>query len=182
MRHLILSGAAVSLLLVGATTHAQAQEQHEVEMHWVSKKGVERSIGTVALEEREDGLLLTPDLSGIIPGIYGFHVHQNASCEPGENDDGETIAAGKAGGHYDPKNTGSHEGPYGEGHRGDLPVLTVNEDGKAMHPVLAPRLSLDDMQGRSLMIHAEGDTYSNEPKDGGGGPRKACGVVELTSS
>jgi Cu-Zn family superoxide dismutase len=48
-----------------------------------------------------------------------------------------------------------------------------------MLPVLAPRLNLDDMSGRSLMIHAGGDNYSDDPELlGGGGGRMACGVVE----
>ena len=88
------------------------------------------------------------------------------------------TAALSAGGHYDPEETGTHQGPYGEGHLGDLPVLTVNEDGEANLPVLAPRLSMEDMPGRSLMIHEGGDTYTDEPHLGGGGTRMACGVVE----
>ncbi|CAM3484937.1 superoxide dismutase [Cu-Zn] SodC [Halomonas sp. AOP12-C2-37] len=171
-----LTGIAASLLL--ASTAAQANETLDVEMHKVSVDGVEESIGTVSLESTEHGLLLTPSLTDMEPGVYGFHVHQNASCDPAENDDGEMTAAQAAGGHYDPEETDTHLGPYGEGHLGDLPVLTVNEDGEANLPVLAPRLSMEDMPGRSIMIHAGGDTYKDEPHLGGGGARMACGVVE----
>ncbi len=52
----------------------------------------------------------TPSLTGLEPGVYGFHVHQNASCEPAENDSGEMTAALSAGGHYDPDETGTHRG------------------------------------------------------------------------
>lgn len=178
MRHATLTGvAAASLLLVAGM--AQAQEGNEVEMNWVSSDGVEDSIGTISLEDSEHGLLLTPDLREMPPGVYGFHVHENASCEPGENDEGETIGAGEAGSHYDPEDTGSHEGPYGDGHLGDLPVLIVNENGEATLPLLAPRLEVGDLQGRSLMLHEGGDNYSDEPEPlGGGGSRMACGVVE----
>jgi Cu-Zn family superoxide dismutase len=171
-----LTGIAASLLLVSAA--AQANETLDVEMHNVSAEGIGESIGTVSLEHTEHGLLLTPSLTGLEPGVYGFHVHQNASCEPAENDSGEMTAALSAGGHYDPEETGTHQGPYGEGHLGDLPVLTVNADGEATLPVLAPRLSMEDMPGRGLMIHAGGDTYADEPHLGGGGTRMACGVVE----
>lgn len=170
-----LTGIAASLLLASA---AHANEPLEVDMHKVSTDGVEESIGSVSLETTDHGLLLTPSLSGLEPGVYGFHVHQNASCEPAENDDGEMTAAQAAGGHYDPEETGTHQGPYGDGHLGDLPVLTVNDDGEANLPVLAPRLSMEDMPGRALMIHEGGDTYSDEPHLGGGGGRMACGVVE----
>ena len=177
MHHAKLTGIAAASLLLAAAT-AQAQESHEVEMNLVSADGVEDSIGTITLEETDHGLLLTPELSDLSAGVYGFHVHENPSCEPGENDDGEVVGAGEAGGHYDPEDTGTHQGPYGDGHLGDLPVLIVNESGEATLPVLAPRLSLDDVQGRSLMIHEGGDTYADEPELGGGGSRMACGVIE----
>lgn len=172
----LLGGLTASLLLVSA---AQANESIEVEMHKVSAEGVGEAIGTIKLKDGEHGLLLTPDLSDLEPGVHGFHVHKNPSCEAQENDSGETTAALYAGGHYDPEETESHEGPYGEGHLGDLPVLIVDEDGNASLPVLAPRLSQGDIEGRSIMIHEGGDNYSDDPKDlGGGGGRVACGIVE----
>jgi Cu/Zn superoxide dismutase len=39
-----------------------------------------------------------------------------------------------------------HEGPYGEGHLGDLPALYVGTDGKTALPVLATRLKIRDMR------------------------------------
>ncbi|TFH84914.1 superoxide dismutase [Billgrantia azerbaijanica] len=176
MRHANRAGVAVAALLLAGL--GQAQGSQAVEMHGVTAEGVEESIGTIALEDTDHGLLLTPDLEGLPPGVHGFHVHENASCEPRENESGEMTAAGGAGGHYDPDAAGSHEGPYGDGHLGDLPVLVVNEQGEATLPVLAPRLSVEDLQERSLMIHAGGDNYSDEPKPlGGGGSRLACGVI-----
>ena len=84
-----------------------------------------------------------------------------------------------AGGHFDPEKTGKHEGPYGKGHLGDLPALYVTDNGKANYPVLAPRLKLADLKGRSLMIHAGGDNHADHPeKLGGGGSRMVCGVVK----
>ncbi len=179
MRQARLTGVAAAVALLAAGMgQAHAQEGHEVEMNWVSVDGIEESIGTITLEDTDHGLLLTPELREMPPGVYGFHVHENPSCEPGENEQGEMTAAGEAGGHYDPEEADSHQGPYGDGHLGDLPVLVVNEEGEANLPVLAPRLSLDDVRGRSLMIHQGGDTYSDEPELGGGGARMACGVVE----
>ncbi|MDN6296610.1 MAG: superoxide dismutase family protein [Halomonas sp.] len=169
-----LTGIAASLLLAAS---AHAADTLDVDMQSVSADGVGDSLGSVTLEQTDHGLLLTPSLEGLESGIHGFHVHQNASCEPDENDSGDTVAALSAGGHYDPESTETHQGPYGDGHLGDLPVLAVNENGEANLPTLAPRLSLEDMSGRSLMIHAGGDNYSDEPHLGGGGSRVACGVV-----
>ncbi len=81
------------------------------------------------------------------------------------------------GGHYDPKNSGRHEGPYGKGHLGDLPKLIADEKGDVTMSVTAPRLKLKDLKGRTLIIHAGGDNYSDNPPMGGGGSRIACGVV-----
>lgn len=149
-----------------------------VAINIIDEEGVDREIGTITAEDTDYGLLLTPNITNIPAGIHGFHVHENPSCEPGVKD-GEVTPGLAAGGHYDPNNTGSHEGPYGEGHLGDLPPLIANEEGVATLPVLAPRLSQSDLAGRSLIIHSGGDNYSDRPeKLGGGGARLACGVVE----
>jgi superoxide dismutase, Cu-Zn family len=100
----------------------------------------------------------------------------SARLGPGPN--GQPAAGMAAGGHYDPANTGKHLGPHGEGHKGDMPVLTVDASGKATQAVVAPRLTVADVKGRSIMIHAGGDNYSDEPAPlGGGGARIACGVA-----
>ncbi|MHB0777543.1 superoxide dismutase [Cu-Zn] SodC [Halomonas sp. WWR20] len=168
----LMVGLGASLWLAGTAHAAQ-----DIEMHQVSAEGVGESIGTVHVEDSEYGLKLTPDLSGLEPGMHGFHVHQNASCEPAEKD-GEMTAAAAAGGHFDPQNTGTHAGPYGDGHLGDLPVLMVDEQGNASTPVVAPRLETSDLEGHALMVHEGGDNYSDQPALGGGGSRVACGVVQ----
>jgi len=92
--------------------------------------------------------------------------------------DGKAVAALAAGGHYDPKNTKAHGEPWGDGHLGDLPALYVDPDGTAVNPVLAPRLRMKNVRGRSLMIHVGGDNHADHPMPlGGGGARMACGVI-----
>jgi superoxide dismutase, Cu-Zn family len=153
-------------------------EQLTVKILSVSEHGVGTQLGTVSAEDTQFGLLLTPALSGLTPGLHGFHVHQNPSCEAHEKD-GKPVAAHAAGGHLDPDNTKTHQGPYSsKGHLGDLPALYVDAQGKASLPVLAPKLHAKDLRGRALMIHQGGDTYSDTPELGGGGPRIACGVIE----
>jgi superoxide dismutase, Cu-Zn family len=126
-------------------------------------------LGTVTATDTQYGLLFTPELELLTPGIHGMHVHENPSCADGG------LAAG---GHLDPMHTGKHLGPYNNaGHLGDLPALTVTADGKASLPVLAPRLKVADLKGHSLIIHAGGDNYSDTPPMGGGGARMACGVI-----
>ena len=164
----VLSFAATPVLAAPVT----------VTMHAIDEKGVGQSLGTIRAEDGPGGLALSTDLKGLPPGAHGFHVHENPSCLPKEKDSKMTAGLA-AGSHYDPNKTGKHEGPQGAGHVGDLPVLTVAADGSARLQLVAPRLKLADLKNRSLMIHAGGDNYSDQPQPlGGGGARIACGVVK----
>lgn len=126
-------------------------------------------IGTVDFTDTPYGLLITPNFKGLPAGLHGLHLHQHPNCGSDGMD---------AGGHYDPANTNSHQGPYGNGHLGDLPVLYVSNVGIANIPTLAPRLKLKDLTGLTIMIHANGDNYTDTPPLGGGGARIACGVIK----
>jgi superoxide dismutase, Cu-Zn family len=148
------------------------------DMHYVTAEGTGKLIGTVTATQTRYGTLFTPQLKGLSPGLHGFHLHENGSCGPGEKE-GTHVPGLGAGGHYDPNGTGTHMGPYSDGHLGDLPALYVDSYGAAEQPVLAPRIKLPDLKGRSLVIHANGDTYSDQPsKLGGGGARIGCGVIQ----
>ncbi|MBH2029868.1 MAG: superoxide dismutase family protein [Moraxellaceae bacterium] len=143
----------------------------------VDANGIGASIGTVSFRQTPQGLLITPALWKLSPGEHGFHIHENASCDAALKD-GKMGAALAAGGHLNPDHTANHGTPE-NGHLGDLPVLVVNDKGFAITPVTAPRLKLSDIQGRTIMIHAGGDNYSDTPKPlGGGGERIACGVIQ----
>jgi len=149
-----------------------------VDMQYVTPDGTGKKIGTIAADQTPYGTLFTPKLSGLSPGLHGFHLHAGGSCGAKEKD-GKMVPGLAAGGHFDPENTNAHKGPYGNGHLGDLPALYADTAGKSDHPVLAPRVQLKDLKGHALVIHAGGDNYSDAPKAlGGGGARIACGVIE----
>jgi Cu-Zn family superoxide dismutase len=149
-----------------------------VTMNLTDEQGIGKSIGTVVISEGPDGLVFTPKLTGLTPGLHGFHIHQNPDCAA-DTKDGKVVPGLAAGGHYDPEETGKHEGFEGMGHLGDLPALNVGPDGAATTAMTAPRLKLSDVRNRSLMIHAGGDNYSDQPAPlGGGGARIACGVIK----
>lgn len=151
--------------------------QAKVQLSLVDEKGIGKSVGEVALTETPYGVVFSPSLVGLPPGLHGFHVHETPSCAPGEKD-GKSVAALAAGGHLDPTGSKHHGLPWGDGHLGDLPPLIVDARGNADEPVLAPRLKLSDIEGRSLMVHAGGDNHSDHPAPlGGGGERLACGVI-----
>ena len=171
---LLLSLLLFLSLLVPSMPALAAEQQV-----WIQRIGGEESgevLGRVMARDTSDGLVISPSISGLAAGAYGFHLHENGSCESGLKD-GVQVAGLAAGGHWDPDNTGSHQGPFGVGHRGDLSRLVINADGTSTTPVVAPRLGVDDLKGRAFIIHAGGDTYSDEPPLGGGGARIACGVA-----
>jgi Cu-Zn family superoxide dismutase len=173
---------SVGVLLIFAGA-ASAQEEVKIEMYKVTKDGLGPSIGTITAFDTANGFLgLKFNMKGTLPtGGHGLHVHENGSCDPAEKD-GVMVPGLAAGGHYDPQGTGKHEGPSGNGHLGDLPVLyvDVDDDGtqSATHTLVAPRLKLADIKGLAIIIHEGSDNFRDEPKPlGGGGARIACGLV-----
>lgn len=149
-------------------------------MNKISASGVGEAVGTITISGGSGGAVLTTDLHGLPPGPHGFHVHMKGDCGPGPNDQGQVVAGGAAGGHWDPAGTKQHAGPSGSGHQGDLPVLTVAADGTSKEKLTAPRITdINQIKGLALMIHAGGDNYADQPQPlGGGGARIACGVIQ----
>lgn len=148
----------------------------KVPVNKVDSQGVGEQIGTVTFVDVPDGLDILVELSGLAPGEHGMHIHVNPSCQPAQLD-GKAVAALAAGGHWDPANTKTHQGPGNAGHKGDLPFVTAGQDGAAKQQLAVKGLNTRDIKGHSLMIHAGGDNYSDTPALGGGGARIACGVI-----
>lgn len=155
----------ILLLVFSLSSHAA-----EINSKVYSTDDKHQLLGTVSFKDTKYGMQINPKLEHLPPGTHGFHIHQQPNC--GDH-------AMEAGGHFDPLHKDSHLGPYNEGHLGDLPVLYVNDQGKAYISVLAPRLKVGDIIDKSIMIHAGDDNYSNSPPLGGGGERIACGVIKI---
>lgn len=169
--HLLAAASALAAL----STHAA---ETTTTLKLATAQGDGATVGTVKLVETKHGLVFYPTLTGLPPGLHGFHVHANPTCAPAQKD-GKTTPAEAAGGHLDPESTGKHGEPWGDGHLGDLPPLYVDPQGKAGQPVLAPRLKLSDVRKHALMVHAGGDNHADHPAPlGGGGARVACGVID----
>jgi superoxide dismutase, Cu-Zn family len=148
-----------------------------ITMFRIDAKGVGAEIGTMMLMDSRGGLRIVPALSSLPPGPHGFHLHENPDCGPAMKD-GKMQAGMAAGPHFDPNATGKHQGPQGDGHKGDLPVLVVDAKGNASETMHALRLSVSSVKGRAFVIHEGGDNFADQPKPlGGGSARIACGTV-----
>lgn len=170
-----------ALMLLTTPALAHGPKPIKVKVNFITESGVGKSAGQITIKQTDAGLELQTNLKGLTPGEHGFHLHENPSCDPADKE-GKQVAGQAAGGHYDPDATKVHKGPAGGGHKGDLPKLEVAENGKSKAKLQVPGLKLEDVAGRSIMIHAGGDNYADAPKPlGGGGDRVACGVIAADS-
>jgi Cu-Zn family superoxide dismutase len=133
-----------------------------------------RSVGWVRIRETPNGLILHARLSGVPAGEHAFHVHQVGKCEPPFE---------SAGDHYNPGKKQHGFAVAGGPHAGDLPNVTVPQDGNLEIDVFAAGLSvrgenaLVDGDGSALIVHEKIDDYASQPS-GNAGKRIACGVVK----
>ena len=154
-------------------TWAQNPVQVDVNVRLTALKGTGDLIGTVTVGNteivvagrKEAALLIKPNLKGLRPGSYAFHVHENASCDSALKD-GEHVPGLGAGQPLWLSGTGQLAGPVLASYLGKLPHLEVDANGTATKPIVAARLTLADVAHRSLMINASEEAQS---------PRMACG-------
>jgi Cu/Zn superoxide dismutase len=71
----------IAAVALACATAAQAASE-EVTLHEVTAQGVGAAIGKVTISETPYGLQFAPALTGLKPGIHGFHVHAKGNCEP----------------------------------------------------------------------------------------------------
>lgn len=133
-------------------------------------KGFEAIHGEVFFRQTPYGVLITAAVHGLPRqqkndafGVFGFHIHTGTECDKSGNFS-QTL------GHYNPSNT---EHPY---HAGDLPPLFSN-DANAYMQVLTDRFKLDEIIGRTVIIHSSPDDFKTQPS-GNSGNKIACGVIK----
>ncbi len=125
-------------------------------------------------------LTLEGDPTKLKADKHAVHIHEKGDCSC------EGFKC--AGGHFDPGPAGNTDPdvnhPY---HAGDLPSITVDENGKGKLEAISTRITLSDGplsiltgQGTALMVHANPDPYKGGEHGSGvsGGPRLACGVIK----
>lgn len=130
--------------------------------------------GAVHIQDLGDGTVeVQTDLTGVPPGVHGFHIHEKGDC--GNN-------ALNAGGHYNP--TGMiHGAPDAVSHHaGDFGNVTADANGEVHTRFTTHSISLkkDDAAnplGRAVVLHEKADDLTTQPTGNAGG-RIACGVIE----
>lgn len=128
-------------------------------------RGEEGITGDALFVQRNDGVLVTVRVSGLPgngSGFYALHIHEGGSCS------GEDFS--ETGGHYNPASS-----PH-PGHSGDLPPL-LDCGGTAYLKVLSSRFTVDEVIGKTIVIHGERDDFSSQPA-GSAGKKIACGVIK----
>ena len=94
MKKSLLASVILVALLAALTAFAA---DVTVTMNLVNDQGIGKSIGTITITEGPNGLLFTPKLTDLTPGLHGFHVHQNPDCAAGMKD-GKQVPGLAAGG------------------------------------------------------------------------------------
>lgn len=125
--------------------------------------------GTVRFFLGIDGVIVEVEVKGLPEtesSFFGFHIHAGGSCT------GEGFADTES--HYNP---GEDIHPQ---HAGDLPPLLSN-DGKAYMKVLSNRFSIEEIIGRTVIIHNAPDDFRTQPS-GNAGMKIACGVIQKEKS
>jgi len=130
--------------------------------------------GMVRFYQTRRGVIVLAEISGLPHAerpcqnrVFGFHIHEGTDCD-GNMDDPFADAMS----HYDPYGC---EHPH---HAGDLPPLFGN-DGFALSLFLTRRFSVDEVIGKTVIIHDQPDDFTTQPS-GNSGTKIACGVIRRT--
>ena len=110
-----------------------------------------------------NGLLISTEVQGLPKsyGFLGFHIHDFGDCTPPFDQTGT---------HYNPtKEMHPH-------HLGDLPSL-FNSNGYAYLSFYNNMLSIEEIAGRSIIIHSNRDDFTSQPS-GDSGVKIACGIIQ----
>ena len=129
--------------------------------------------GLVTFTQTDAGLLIVADVEGLSEGKHGFHIHEFGDIS---KSDGTS-----AGGHFNPEHK-DHAGPEDEiRHAGDFGNIIADANGNAHYERVDSLISfkgINNIIGRSIIIHADEDDLVSQPTGDAGG-RVAQGVIGI---
>ncbi|XP_041020825.1 superoxide dismutase [Cu-Zn] isoform X1 [Juglans microcarpa x Juglans regia] len=108
--------------------------------------------GTIYFTQEADGATtVTGNISGLKPGLHGFHVHALGDT---------TNGCMSTGPHFNPAGK-EHGAPEDENrHAGDLGNVTVGDDGTAKFTIIDKQIPLsgpNSIIGRAVVVHGDQD-------------------------
>jgi Cu-Zn family superoxide dismutase len=168
----LLAGAVVTLM--GSAAAAET--------------GMARIVGTVEgspvsgllklTEDSKGNMTVVGDITGLSPGLHGFHIHEFGDC----SDTGKA-----AGSHYNPRSK-PHGNVLKDGavnvHAGDMGNLEADSQGSVRVNVTVPGLTMTggkaSVAGRAFIVHEKADDFGQPVGNAGG--RVGCGPIVLTGN
>lgn len=158
-------------MLLGKQLSNLLNQQPSASAQISGSKSYSNISGCVNFYQVKEGVLLVAEITGLPcgtqlcgPSVFGFHIHEGSSCSGTDE-----APFANAGTHYNPKNCAHPE------HAGDLPPLFGNQ-GYAFLVVFTNRFMVQEVIGRTIIIHASPDDFTTQPS-GNSGEMIACGQI-----
>ena len=121
--------------------------------------------GCVRFYQEKECVLIVARISGLPKasktGFFGFHIPQGRDCSG--------TGFSETEGHYNPTDRMHPE------HPGDLPPL-LECGGNAYLSVKTDRFTVNEILGRTMVIHSDPDDFHTQPA-GNAGKKIACGTI-----
>jgi superoxide dismutase, Cu-Zn family len=163
-------GAAVgvgAMAAVGVLAFPGASQAHDLSASAVIRAADGARLGVVRFTVTRDATVVRarlrlPAALGGWNAFHGFHIHANDNPANGSGCLADPAAAPttwfvSADGHL------SDLGQTHGAHTGDLPSILINLDGTADIRFTSARLSLADLAGHAVIVHAGPDNFGNVP-------------------
>ena len=127
-------------------------------------------LGTLTIAQKGPATEFTADLTTAISRFNGTHSHNLESCEKVFSTTGDDFYVGSQ----------THGPPdAAESHVGDLPMVGgsgIPSDG-TQSTVRSTRLTLNDLHGKTFVIHEKPDDFKSADPHGNAGAPLICGLI-----
>lgn len=137
--------------------------------------GYERITGKVSFYNVRNGVVVFANIKNLpvendvcASNIFAMHIH-SGNCTGNGEDDFFNV-----GEHFNPNNC-----PHPQ-HKGDLMPLFAGKNGTATYVYWTDRFTLNEVIGKSVVIHLETDDFESQPS-GGVKTKIACGKIRSLS-
>lgn len=131
--------------------------------------------GTVMFSAVGDGrgMRVNVELSGLVPGLHGLHVHAVGDCSAAD--------ASSAGGHFNPDDAPHGSPESAEQHLGDLGNVEADSDGRVSTELRVRGLAFSgpaSVLQKAVIVHRKEDDFTSQPGGDSGDPA-GCGVIRI---